>query len=193
MYTLQTESFHARQAGIFIIAITLLSNAVPDFVMEMNSVVSSPSLQTRIVVDVPADLSIVAKNTAVDLLCNNADECRTIGNCAAGSTCVDRIASYYCACPPSFSGVTCSDTCTHPADVVVVLDVSGSVGDFAQSYDEFVRNLILRMNANSRVGYLVFSDQASVQFQVGQLFIAPNTSLFVVRKRRGRKRRERGE
>ena len=167
MYTLQTQSFVARQAGIFIVAITLLSNAVPDFVVEMNAVVSSPAMLTRTVVDATADLSLLAKNRTIDLLCNNADDCRLTGNCAAGSTCVDRVASYYCVCPPGYSGVTCSHTCTHPADVVVVLDVSGSVGEFAQNYDEFVRNVILRLNVNSRVGYLVFSDQASIQFQVG--------------------------
>ena len=160
------EAFEAREAGIFIISITLLSNNVPEFVMEMNSVVNVPATQTRIAVDLPADLSLLAKNRTIDLLCNNIDDCRPTTLCATGSTCVDRVAGFYCICPPGVAGVTCSDTCLHPADVVIMLDVSGSVGAFAQNYDDFVRNLILRLNADSRVGFLVFSDQPLVQFQV---------------------------
>jgi len=160
------ESFDARQAGIFIIAITMLSNAVPDFFMEMNAVVSFPAAMTRVSVDMPADLPILAKNRTIDMLCNNVDDCSPTSVCVAGSTCVDRVAGYYCACPPGFSGITCSDTCMRPADVVVALDVSGSVGDYVQNYDDFVRNLVLRLNSDSRFGFLVFSNQASVQFQV---------------------------
>ena len=80
---------------------------------------------------------------------------------------MDRVASFYCLCPPGVSGLTCSDVCLQPADVVLALDVSGSVGDYTQSYDEFVQELVLRLNPDSRVGYLVFSDDASIQFQVG--------------------------
>jgi len=159
------ESFAARQEGIFVVAITLLNNAVPDFYMELNAVVSPPSLLTRIAVDLPSELSQVAKNRTIDLLCNNVDDCLAT-DCAVGSTCIDRVAGYYCACPPGSSGRTCSDTCRQPADIVVVLDVSGSVGEFAENYDSFVRDLILRLHADSRVGFLVFSDRASVQFQV---------------------------
>ena len=162
---MQTESFEARQAGIFIVAITLLNNAVPDFYMELNAVVSPPSMVTRIAVDIPSELSLAAKNRTIDLLCNNVDDCRG-SDCATGSTCIDRVAGFYCACPTGFSGRTCSNTCRQPADIVIVLDVSGSVGEFAENYDNFVRDLILRLHAESRVGFLVFSDRASVQFQV---------------------------
>jgi len=161
------ESFKARQAGIFIVAITLLSNGVPAFVMEMDAVVNSPSQLTRITVEIPDDLSFFAKNRTIDLLCNNVDDCRPTSHCASGSTCVDRVAGYYCACLPGFSGITCSDTCRRPGDVVVALDVSGSVEGYMQNYDAFVRQVVSRLHVDSRVGFQVFSDEAFVQFQVG--------------------------
>ena len=157
----------ARRAGIVIVAISLLSNGVSEFSMEIDDVVSSPASQTRITIDRVADLSLRAKNRTIDLLCNNVDDCLPTSLCAAGSTCVDRIAGYRCACPPGVSGVTCANVCRQRADVVLALDVSGSIGDYTQSYDEFVRSLVLRLNADSRVGYLVFSDAANIQFQVG--------------------------
>jgi len=132
----------------------------------MNAVVSSPATQTRIAVDSPADLPLRAKNRTIDLLCNNVDDCRPSSNCAAGSTCVDRVAGYRCACRPGFSGATCSSTCRQRADVVLALDVSGSVGNYAQHYDNFIRSLVLRLHRDSRVGYLIFSDEPSIQFQV---------------------------
>jgi len=52
-----------RREDIFIIAITLLSNDVTAFSMEMNAVVSPPAQQTRIVVDEPADLSLQASHS----------------------------------------------------------------------------------------------------------------------------------
>jgi len=107
-----------------------------------------------------------AKNRTIDLLCNNVDDCAPTSLCAAGSTCVDRVAGFYCVCPPGVSGLTCDDECQQSADVVVALDVSGSVSGYTQSYDEFVTNLVLRLNPDSRVGYLVFSDDAYIQFQV---------------------------
>ena len=93
--------------------------------------------------------------------------------CADGSTCVDRVAGFHCVCPPGASGVTCADVCAHEADVVVALDISGSVGDYTLSYDEFVRDLVLRLHRDSRVGYVVFSDDAYIQFQVGASFRRP--------------------
>jgi len=109
MRALQTESFEARQAGIFIVAVTILSNAVHDFSTEMNAVVSSPALLTRLAVDSPSDLSRLVRDRAVvdrsvDLLCNNVDDCDGISDCATGSTCVDRVAGYHCLCPPGSSG-----------------------------------------------------------------------------------------
>ena len=167
LYTLQAESFEARQSGIFIIAITLLNNRVPEFSMELNAVVSPPSSQTRIQVDLPSELTLLAKNRTIDLLCNNVDECGRMSLCANESTCIDRVAGYYCACPPGSAGATCSDTCLHPADIVVALDVSGSIGEYTQGYDNFVRSLVLRLNVDSRVGFIVFSDKASIHFRVG--------------------------
>jgi len=167
---LQSEAARARQAGIFIVAISLLSNGGRDFDVEVNAVVNPPSSQTRIAVDLPDDLSLHAKHRAIDLVCNNVDDCRPTSPCAAGSTCVDRVASYYCACPPGVSGVTCSHICRRRADVVVALDVSGSIGQYTEYYDTFVRDLILQLHSDSRVGFVVFSNQASIQFQVSWSF-----------------------
>jgi len=137
----------------------------------MNALVSPPSILTRVAVQTTRDLALVAKTRTIDLLCNNVDDCLPTTDCAAGSTCVDRVAGYDCECPPGFSGLTCSHTCAERADVVLALDVSGSVGNFAENYDEFIRNLVLRLNADSRVGYLVFSDRAYIQFQVDTIAV----------------------
>ena len=82
--SLQAESFMARQADVVVIAISLLSNDVPEFSAEMNAVVSSPATQTRIVVDQPSQLTQNAKNRTIDLLCNNANDCLPTTLCAAG-------------------------------------------------------------------------------------------------------------
>jgi len=55
--------------------------------------------------------------------------------------------------------------------VVLALDVSGSVTGYTDSYGEFVTSLVLRLNPDSRVGYLVFSDNAYIQFQVNRLML----------------------
>ena len=55
----------ARREDIFIVAISLLSNDVPQFSMEMDAVVSAPALQTRIIIDQLTDLSLQASRRDV--------------------------------------------------------------------------------------------------------------------------------
>jgi len=135
---------------------------------EINNTASYPYTSNAIVVHDYNNLNTIT-DQLVGMICNNVNDCSG-APCQHSGTCVDGFGFYTCRnCATGFSGKSCEVTCRVPADVVVAVDASSSITaeNFQRELD-FVRELAfgLNINTDSRMGMIVFSDQATVQFNL---------------------------
>ncbi|XP_060566778.1 uncharacterized protein LOC132725621 isoform X26 [Ruditapes philippinarum] len=110
------------------------------------------------------------KNQLISPLCTDSNLCRK-KPCQNGGVCMDGIRSFVCLCPDDFFGDTCSKQCGEPADVVIVLDSSNTVGEYNFGrLKEYAEHLVREMNKDScdvNIGFLKYSSAAMVQVNLG--------------------------
>ncbi|KAL3854733.1 hypothetical protein ACJMK2_013983 [Sinanodonta woodiana] len=128
----------------------------------MESVVSYPSSNTAYYADDVEGLDDVA-DKVVEFMCNGQDKCAQ-NPCQNKGKCHAIGAEYYCDCPQGFAGKNCELKCDAKADVVFLLDSSGSVGhvDFRKVKD-FAYRLIDDLNIGkdqTRVGLVAYSSRS---------------------------------
>ncbi|ESN96267.1 hypothetical protein HELRODRAFT_189175 [Helobdella robusta] len=158
------EAVLTRNAGIDIISLGIGSMINKN---ELQTMSSYPSEKNTIFVEY-YDLLTTASDPLLKLICNQIDNCLS-NPCLNGGTCQSGLNNFYCKCPGNFTGPKCEKRCTNYVDLVVALDCSSSLlySDYIQA-QLFTRNLIISLNLNvgSRVGALIFSDKAEIQFQL---------------------------
>lgn len=90
--------------------------------------------------------------------------------CKHGGTCISALDHFLCQCPDKYTGYSCHDSCREPADVVFMLDSSGSVGeDNFQLMKNFMKDILDMINIEScdyRIGALKFGSSPFVQFNL---------------------------
>lgn len=89
--------------------------------------------------------------------------------CLNNATCIDDYGMYECDCPYSYAGVNCDKTCTGEADIVFILDLSGSVEEIG--YYNPIITLVTQIcygldvaDDIQRVGVVTYSTQVNDQF-----------------------------
>uniref|UniRef100_A0A0B7ART5 Collagen alpha-3(VI) chain n=2 Tax=Arion vulgaris TaxID=1028688 RepID=A0A0B7ART5_9EUPU len=124
----------------------------------------------------PTDQTLFLPNTAVDLerisvdfasfVCDNKNLC-VENSCRNGGTCENGDKTFVCRCPPGYAGNDCSRSCDDRADIVFLIDSSGSVGfDNFRRIKEYVQHVIDSFNIGSeatRVGVATFSQSSRAE------------------------------
>jgi len=161
----QKQSSALKNAGIHIIVIGT-GNWLD--LNEIYMIASHPNIINSVIVSNYTNLVSITGNI-VNMICKNLPACAS-GPCLNSGTCVEDVLSYTCQnCASGFAGRNCDVQCRIGADVIFAVGVSSSLSaDNFQLQLDFVRQLILGLNVNgdSRVGMLVYSDQASVVFNL---------------------------
>lgn len=100
---------------------------------------------------------------------SDTNECQS-NPCRNNGQCVDLVGSFRCDCPPAFRGPRCETPIGNWFDLVIVLDVSGSI---RRGRLTLVKEWIISFlddlpidGSRVRVGLIKFSDSAEVQFQL---------------------------
>ena len=163
------EAALTRKAGIRIIAMGI-GNWLNMY--EMQNMPNYPYQQNTILVPKFADLNTTTvQENLHNLICSNADACAS-NPCKGDGKCVSEPGnpSFSCNCNNGVAGAQCELNCRQVADVVFLVDSSGSYGpsNFQKQLD-FVREIVKGMNimpTANRVSLITFANAAKVQFHL---------------------------
>ncbi|XP_076459446.1 LOW QUALITY PROTEIN: uncharacterized protein LOC143292771 [Babylonia areolata] len=157
-----------KRAGTKVIGVGLSLSSSDQHMME--SAVSQPVQKMMFSVSDTADLESIAVDF-VDFVCEEKNMCAE-RPCRNGGSCVNGAKDYICRCPTGFAGKNCERSCADRADVVFLLDTSGSVGsDNFPRIKEYVYNMMEQFNIGpdaTQVGVATFSTNARAQFYLNQ-------------------------
>uniref|UniRef100_A0A0B7BC59 Uncharacterized protein n=1 Tax=Arion vulgaris TaxID=1028688 RepID=A0A0B7BC59_9EUPU len=124
--------------------------------------VSSPTNQTLFIVDTVDALDRMSAGffNFDNLICEEKNMC-TRNPCQNGGVCQNGTNTFICKCKPGYAGNDCSRTCQDKADVVFLIDSSGSVGfENLQQIKTFVHHVVDGFNIGpeaTKVGVASFS------------------------------------
>ncbi|CAG5136835.1 unnamed protein product, partial [Candidula unifasciata] len=131
---------------------------------------TSPPLDENIVEVTDFDGLSRLSRLIVAPLCSDTNLCDR-NPCRNEGVCVDGLRSYMCLCTPGFYGEICDKSCGPPADVVLILDSSTSIGSAQFSAIKgYAQTLVSEMNVetcNIHVGVIKYSSAAMIQFNLG--------------------------
>ncbi|ELT92983.1 hypothetical protein CAPTEDRAFT_220507 [Capitella teleta] len=161
------KAVEARNQGIDLIAvgINIKSRAGQ---RELRGIASDPDDRNVMnVVDFESLLNMT--DAVVTAVCNTVNECAS-NPCANGGTCEDHINGFTCRCPNGYTGPLCERSCNGQADIVFVIDSSGSIRE--HRYDmvlDYVKTIVDSMEVapdRTRVGVVTYGDNANVRFNL---------------------------
>ncbi|XP_046327363.2 sushi, von Willebrand factor type A, EGF and pentraxin domain-containing protein 1-like [Haliotis rufescens] len=104
--------------------------------------------------------------------CFDITDCERYKPCANGGTCTEIWNGYSCACPPQFSGANCTVSIDQKLDILIVEDVSRSIGK--PNFDEMKRFQESMVNSTNigpdavNVALIAFSSKARVVFRFNE-------------------------
>jgi collagen type VI alpha len=164
--TLQ-EATLTKNANIRIVAMGI-GNWLNNY--EFQNMVSYPYQENTVTVPNFAGLTSSANSDIHDTICSNSNACAS--NPCGNGTCTPGTVGYRCDCTNGLSGQLCQLSCNQIADVVFLVDASGSYGaDNFQKQLNAVRTTIQSMSivaGGSRVALISFSTTAVVYFHLDQ-------------------------
>jgi collagen type VI alpha len=136
---------------------------------ELQNIASQPYKHNSITVSSYSALNSAVRDNVHNLICSNSNACSS-SPCGNGKCNADNSPSFTCSCANGFAGVQCQLTCRQVADVVFLLDASGSYGptNFMKQLD-FVRESVSGMNVldgANRVSVITFGNSATVHFNL---------------------------
>jgi len=138
---------------------------------ELQNVVTAPYLHNSIAVPNYSSLTLQLRDDLHNLICSNSNACSS-SPCGNGRCESNGKPSFMCNCANGFAGIQCQLSCRMIADVVFLIDASGSYGpsNFQKQLDS-VRETIQSMNlldGSSRVALISFGNNAVVHFHLDQ-------------------------
>jgi collagen type VI alpha len=137
---------------------------------EFQSMVSYPYQENTVTVTSFSLLTQSVNDDVHNTICSNSNAC--VSNPCRSGTCTPGKTGYTCDCSNELSGQQCELTCNRPADVVFMVDASGSYGsDNFQKQLNSVRDTIQSMNIGAKgslVSLISFSTTAVVNFHLDQ-------------------------
>jgi collagen type VI alpha len=157
--------------------IRLVVAGVGDFINEMElQMIASRPLDANLFVG--PSYNITGSNITQALVratCDDINECDP-NPCQNGGTCIDGYMTYYCNCPQYRAGANCTITCTTRLDVVLVLDISGSVIEEYNLVMDFSRMLVAGLDIDSdsvRVGVVTFDTTVTNEIRLDRYIQQP--------------------
>ncbi|XP_041374199.1 uncharacterized protein LOC121387240 [Gigantopelta aegis] len=151
--------------------ITVLTLAVgfTQTTAELQGMTSQPINENLLLADDFQALSHL-KDNIVRPICTDGNLCDE-NPCRNEAVCLDGLRSYTCVCRPGFFGDNCQKSCGGPADVVMILDSSNSIGpERFTRIKMYAETLVREMNIEAcdiRVGVMKYSSAAMIQFNLG--------------------------
>lgn len=158
-----------KQNGDRIIALGV-GNWLNDY--EMQSYCSSPYKMNLQKAATYGDLNTTTvQENLHNLICSNSNACAS-NPCNNGGQCSTTGSSFNCDCGNGVAGIQCQLTCKQVADVLFLIDGSGSYGstNFQKQLD-FIRQSVSGMNLNdggNRVAAVLFANNANTLFHFDQ-------------------------
>ncbi|GFR78033.1 collagen alpha-3(VI) chain [Elysia marginata] len=138
----------------------------------LDASVSSPLDETRYFLDFADELKDISTDF-IDFVCQAKDYCAD-KPCQNGGTCANGPRTFICSCPTGFAGSDCSRTCDDRADIVFLIDSSGSVGfENFILIKHFMNHMVDTLNIgidNSRVGVVTYSDDSRTEVYLDDHF-----------------------
>ncbi|CAH1788337.1 unnamed protein product [Owenia fusiformis] len=137
---------------------------------ELKKIASDPDEEHMYGVDNFDSLGSIL-NSLRDATCNRIIECAS-RPCLNGATCLDGLGTYTCVCRPGYSGVNCQRECDVNADLVFVVDSSGSIPeeDFQKVLD-FLKYVVVELDvgiSKTRIGVITFFTNAIIRFHLNE-------------------------
>ncbi|XP_052234869.1 uncharacterized protein LOC127847186 [Dreissena polymorpha] len=128
----------------------------------MKSVVSMPFRDTAMFTNETTDLELIA-DKIVQFMCEDENLCAE-NPCRNGGKCLRVGGDFYCECGVGYAGRYCENKCNARADIVFLLDSSGSVGhvDF-RNVKQFVTRMVSDLQIGrdaSRIGLATYSSKS---------------------------------
>lgn len=166
--TLQ-EAVATRDQDIILLAVGLAMKSL-EGQNELAAIASDPDASNVINVDAFSGLYNIS-DMLMRAVCNAENECDS-NPCQGGGTCIDGINGYKCRCPTGRSGTNCERSCDGKADIVFVVDASGSIREnrfkmVLEYVAGVVDNLEVAMD-RTRIGLITYSDNAAVRSYLNQ-------------------------
>lgn len=128
----------------------------------MEAAVSSPIDETMFMANQVEDLMSLSRDF-VNFVCEEKNMC-AVNPCQNGGTCENGEKTYVCRCPTGFAGKDCGRPCDDRADVVFLIDSSGSVGfDSFRRIKEYIHHVVDSFNIGpeaTQVGVATFSQSS---------------------------------
>lgn len=160
------EARALKNAGVTIITVAV---GFTSETTELVGLTSAPVSQNLIYVTDYESLDKL-KDQLIDPLCTDSNLCRN-NPCQNGAMCLDGVRSFTCICPSDYFGETCNKRCGEPADVVIVLDSSTTVGEYNFGrLKEYAEHLVREMNKDAcdiNLGFMKYSSAAMTQVTLG--------------------------
>ncbi|XP_025106489.1 collagen alpha-3(VI) chain-like isoform X11 [Pomacea canaliculata] len=138
--------------------------------MYLESAVSQPTKEMMFLVPDAVNLETLT-NDFVSFVCEEKNLCAE-NPCRNGGECVNGEKDYVCECRRGFAGKNCERSCSDRADIVFLLDMSGSVGyDNFRRIKDYVYYMVENFNIGpdaTQVGVATFSQSARAQFYLDE-------------------------
>ncbi|KAK3083543.1 hypothetical protein FSP39_025167 [Pinctada imbricata] len=166
-----SEASKMKMAGIHVIGIGIeLSGSDQDF---LSYAVSSPLPSYLHVTPDVSGLDAISDNL-MSFFCNDHNACAS-NPCENGGECVNmQNGAYECRCRRGFSGRNCQQACGGKADLIFLLDSSGSVGrKHFRNIKQFVYSIVDQLTIgpdDTRVAVATYSSKARMGFNLDQYY-----------------------
>ncbi|OAF67139.1 hypothetical protein A3Q56_05127 [Intoshia linei] len=146
-----------KLAGVHIITISAGSYVDKDL---LSHLASYPNLSNQYSVKSNAKFNAVKLEQFVKKICQGTDACLA-KPCKNGGKCSNSFGKFHCTCLAGFGGELCENSCKNPANVILAIDSSLSIGLQNFRMQEYLaRKLIIDINidAFSIAGILYYSN-----------------------------------
>lgn len=163
------QAYHLKMKGTRIIAIALTGTTASTAV-DLSEIVSLPVEKNKYIIPNNTEdheIFDIIENL-VEVVCY--ERACLYSPCHNGGTCLPDDGTYVCQCPSGYAGRHCETACNQDADVIFLLDSSGSVSrDEFRQMKEFVISISEKFSigyTKTRIGAAAYSSKAFLGFNL---------------------------
>ncbi|ESN92083.1 hypothetical protein HELRODRAFT_104083 [Helobdella robusta] len=164
------ESSRARASGINIITVGVGQDIDMNELIAVATSTAPSSPQSNVfVASNYSTLSTQLTNNLSSAICSDFRHCNA-SSCQFRGQCVEEFGGFSCRCTTGYTGIYCERGCSGQLDLMIVVDLSGSIRSDRFKYIQqlligIIRNLDLGQFM-TRVGIIVFSDDAQLSIRL---------------------------